>query len=124
MKLNSARRQKVRVHELARELGWAPLHLLEELSRRGELVKSAASTLEAPIVRAIRRDFAAVSEGSDLDATVTPEVYDKSAESHATEESDDSFAAAPSEIPMLADPTDDQRRAFTLIGAPMPLTAA
>ena len=28
------------------------------------------------------------------------------------------------EIPMLADPTDDQRRAFTLIGAPIPLTAA
>jgi hypothetical protein len=26
------------------------------------------------------------------------------------------------EIPMLADPTDDQRRAFTLIGAPIPLT--
>ena len=28
------------------------------------------------------------------------------------------------EIPMLTDPTDDQRRAFTLIGAPIPLTAA
>jgi hypothetical protein len=28
------------------------------------------------------------------------------------------------EIPMLADLTDDQRRAFTLIGAPIPLTAA
>ena len=28
------------------------------------------------------------------------------------------------EIPMLADPTDDQRHTFTLIGAPIPLTAA
>jgi hypothetical protein len=28
------------------------------------------------------------------------------------------------EIPMLTDPTPDQRRAFTLIGAPIPLTAA
>ena len=28
------------------------------------------------------------------------------------------------EIPMLTDPTDDQRRAFTLIGTPIPLTAA
>ena len=28
------------------------------------------------------------------------------------------------EIPMLTDPTDDQRRAFTLISAPIPLTAA
>jgi hypothetical protein len=28
------------------------------------------------------------------------------------------------EIPMLTDPTPDQRRAFNLIGAPIPLTAA
>ena len=34
------------------------------------------------------------------------------------------FTATGAEIPMLADPTDDQRRAFTLIGAPIPLTAA
>lgn len=34
------------------------------------------------------------------------------------------FTATGTEIPMLADPTDDQRRAFTLIGAPIPLTAA
>jgi hypothetical protein len=34
------------------------------------------------------------------------------------------FTATNTEIPMLADPTNDQRRAFTLIGAPIPLTAA
>jgi hypothetical protein len=34
------------------------------------------------------------------------------------------FTTTGAEIPMLADPTDDQRRAFTLIGAPIPLTAA
>ena len=34
------------------------------------------------------------------------------------------FSTTGAEIPMLADPTDDQRRAFTLIGAPIPLTAA
>jgi DDE family transposase len=34
------------------------------------------------------------------------------------------FTATSTEIPMLTDPTDDQRRAFTLIGAPIPLTAA
>jgi hypothetical protein len=34
------------------------------------------------------------------------------------------FHHTSTEIPMLADPTDDQRRAFTLIGAPIPLTAA
>ncbi len=34
------------------------------------------------------------------------------------------FTATNTEIPMLTDPTDDQRRAFTLIGTPIPLTAA
>jgi hypothetical protein len=34
------------------------------------------------------------------------------------------FTATGTEIPMLADPTPDQRRAFTLIGTPIPLTAA
>ena len=32
------------------------------------------------------------------------------------------FDTTGTEIPMLADPTDDQRRAFDLIGAPVPLT--
>jgi hypothetical protein len=111
MKLNPPRRQKVRVHELARELGWTPRQLLEELSRRGEFVKSAASTLEAPTVRAIRRDFAAVSEGSDLESTVTPEVYGRSAESRATEESDDSFATALSRAKSRSKPKDTKSKA-------------
>jgi hypothetical protein len=34
------------------------------------------------------------------------------------------FTGTDTEIPMLADPTDDQRRAFMLIGTPIPLTAA
>jgi hypothetical protein len=34
------------------------------------------------------------------------------------------FTGTDTEIPMLTDPTDAQRRAFTLIGAPIPLTAA
>jgi hypothetical protein len=34
------------------------------------------------------------------------------------------FTATNTEIPMLTDPTDDQRRAFMLIGTPIPLTAA
>jgi hypothetical protein len=34
------------------------------------------------------------------------------------------FTGTNTEIPMLTDPTDDQRRAFTLIGTTIPLTAA
>jgi hypothetical protein len=36
--------------------------LLAELSRRGEFVKSAASQLEAPVVRAIRQELSSVGE--------------------------------------------------------------
>jgi hypothetical protein len=32
------------------------------------------------------------------------------------------FAGAPADVPMLTEPTSTQREAFTLIGAPIPLT--
>jgi translation initiation factor IF-2 len=42
---------KVRVHELAKELGITSKKLLEILKESGEFVKSASSTIEAPVVR-------------------------------------------------------------------------
>ncbi len=42
---------KVRVHELAKELGMTSKKLLEVLKESGEFVKSASSTIEAPVVR-------------------------------------------------------------------------
>lgn len=42
---------KVRVHELAKELGMTSKKLLEVLKENGEFVKSASSTIEAPVVR-------------------------------------------------------------------------
>jgi Translation initiation factor IF-2, N-terminal region len=71
MKLNHPRTHRLRVHELAAELGWTSRQLLFELSRRGEFVKSASSTLEAPIVRAIRRDFAPGPSKPELDESCT-----------------------------------------------------
>lgn len=48
---------KVRVHELARELGISSRHLLSELKEMGEFVKSASSTLEPAVVRRLRLAF-------------------------------------------------------------------
>lgn len=45
---------KVRVHELAKELGISSKGLLEILKEQGEFVKSASSTVEAPVVRKAR----------------------------------------------------------------------
>lgn len=45
---------KLRVHELAKELGITSKKLLEVLKDSGEFVKSASSTIEAPVVRKAR----------------------------------------------------------------------
>jgi translation initiation factor IF-2 len=49
---------KVRVHELAKELGVSSKEVLGKLSALGEYVKSASSTVEAPVVRKLRESFA------------------------------------------------------------------
>ena len=45
---------KLRVHELAKELGITSKKLLEVLKDSSEFVKSASSTIEAPVVRKAR----------------------------------------------------------------------
>ncbi|MFD4265154.1 translation initiation factor IF-2 [Rhodococcus sp. NPDC058481] len=48
---------KARVHELAKELGVTSKELLARLKEQGEFVKSASSTVEAPVARRIRESF-------------------------------------------------------------------
>jgi translation initiation factor IF-2 len=45
---------KVRVYELAKELGLESKELLQTLNNMGEFVRSASSTIEAPVVRKLR----------------------------------------------------------------------
>lgn len=47
---------KMRVHELAAELGMQTRDLLDHLKRMGEFVKTASSTLEAPVIRELRKN--------------------------------------------------------------------
>ncbi|MCD2261698.1 translation initiation factor IF-2 [Dietzia aurantiaca] len=49
---------KPRVHELAKEFGITSKELLTKLRDQGEFVKSASSTLEAPVVRRLRESLA------------------------------------------------------------------
>ncbi|WP_174567803.1 translation initiation factor IF-2 N-terminal domain-containing protein, partial [Nocardia altamirensis] len=49
---------KARVHELAKELGVTSKELLAKLKDQGEFVKSASSTVEAPVARRLRESFA------------------------------------------------------------------
>ncbi|MCC9187123.1 translation initiation factor IF-2 N-terminal domain-containing protein, partial [Mycolicibacterium mageritense] len=48
---------KARVHELAKELGVTSKELLAKLKEQGEFVKSASSTVEAPVARRLRETF-------------------------------------------------------------------
>ena len=48
---------KVRVYELAKELGVESKVLLEHLKSSGEFVRSASSTIEPPVVRKLRESF-------------------------------------------------------------------
>ena len=48
---------KARVHELAKELGVTSKQVLERLKDQGEFVKSASSTVEAPVARRLRESF-------------------------------------------------------------------
>ena len=48
---------KVRVYELAKELGLESKELLAKLQEVGEFVRSASSTVEAPVVRKLMDKF-------------------------------------------------------------------
>jgi len=48
---------KARVHELAKELGVTSKEVLAKLKEQGEFVKSASSTVEAPVARRLRDAF-------------------------------------------------------------------
>jgi translation initiation factor IF-2 len=52
---------KARVHELAKELGVQSKTVLAKLKEMGEFVKSASSTVEAPVARRLREEMAANS---------------------------------------------------------------
>ncbi|MDQ3275609.1 MAG: translation initiation factor IF-2 N-terminal domain-containing protein, partial [Actinomycetota bacterium] len=48
---------KVRVHELAKQLGVESKVVLATLKDMGEFVKSASSTVEAPVIRKLNEQY-------------------------------------------------------------------
>lgn len=94
MRLNHPPRRPLRVHELAKELGWPSSELLRELSRRGEFVKSAASTVPEPVARDIRRDFPFSSADAGTEETVPASQYGNSAQPPTSAGRDETFGAA------------------------------
>ena len=73
---------KVRVYELAKELGLDSKELLTKLQEVGEFVKSASSTVEAPVVRKLMEKFPEMkaAEGAPAKKAVAKKAAPKKAE--------------------------------------------
>ncbi|NHD17170.1 MULTISPECIES: translation initiation factor IF-2 [Actinopolyspora] len=93
---------KARVHELAKELGVTSKDVLNKLADQGEYVKSASSTVEAPVARRLRDAFtkssASSGRGSDNGgAAASAETKSESNGQQAATESPASGQSAPSQ---------------------------
>ncbi|MGK8360452.1 translation initiation factor IF-2 [Corynebacterium amycolatum] len=60
---------KLRVHELAKQLGVTSKELLAELKAQGEFVKTASSTVEPPVVRKMKKIYEEKNAGAGADAS-------------------------------------------------------
>lgn len=60
---------KARVHELAKQLGVTSKEVLARLNAQGERVKSASSTVEAPVARRLREAYGCHIRIPDRQAT-------------------------------------------------------
>ncbi|HZK32784.1 MAG TPA: translation initiation factor IF-2 N-terminal domain-containing protein, partial [Corynebacterium sp.] len=55
---------KLRVHELAKQLGVTSKELLATLKEQGEFVKTASSTIEPPVIKKMRGHYNQGEESS------------------------------------------------------------
>lgn len=86
----------MRIYELARQLGWSPKQLMQVLNQRGEYVSSPMNKLEAPVVRAILREFASQADtptATDAHTVLDPTMFGHSAATTALGATGTSFAA-------------------------------
>ncbi|GAA2103271.1 translation initiation factor IF-2 [Brevibacterium salitolerans] len=63
---------KPRVHELAKELGTTSKEVLSRLQEMGEYVRSASSTVEAPIVRRLKESYGSGAKGAASNGAGAP----------------------------------------------------
>ena len=86
---------KLRVHELAKELGITSKELMGHLKEAGEFVKSSSSSLEPPVVRQMREKFAAAPKNKKADAKAAPKAPKPGAAKPAVKKPAAPKAAAP-----------------------------
>ena len=77
---------KVRVHELAKELGVESKVVLAKLKEMGEFVKSASSTVEPPVVKRFADTFGAELKANGQGAATKAAAPEAEAADETTEE--------------------------------------
>ncbi len=102
---------KARVHELAKELGVESKVVLAKLKDLGEFVKSASSTVEAPVARRLREVFVAGQQAAPKAADDKPSrpAGKKAAAQEATEQVE--AAAKPRVTPTAVPPRRPAKKA-------------
>ena len=120
---------KLRVHELAKELGTTSKVVLQALKDSGEFVKSASSTIEAPVARKMREHFAKlaveveaaapkIKEAKKKVASKTAKV--KAAKKAKTQENETVAAAGTAKEDNKPAPSEESKKAASIKPGPKP----
>ena len=88
---------KLRVHELAKELGIPSKELLAYLRDKGEYVKASSSALEPPVAREAREHFEKLSGSASGDAKSTPKKAAPKPKAKASAKTAETAPAAPAQ---------------------------
>ena len=114
---------KLRVHELAKELGITSKELMGHLKEAGEFVKSSSSSLEPPVVRQMREKFATAPKTKKADAKPAAKAPKPSAAKSAAKKPAAPKAEAPAaETAAAAPKAAAPKAAAPKPGAPKPRT--
>ena len=113
---------KLRVHELAKELGITSKELMGHLKEAGEFVKSSSSSLEPPVVRQMREKFAAAPKTKKAETKPAAKAPKPSAVKPAAKKAAAPSAEASDAAPKAAAPKPGapKPRAKKADGAPKP----
>lgn len=106
---------KVRVYELAKEFGVESKAVMAKLQEMGEFVRSASSTIEAPVVRRLKEAFADQAAAVRAAAGSASAGGKRAANGHAAGPAV-AEAAAPPVAPLAAEPADSHPAAAAPAG--------
>ena len=95
---------KLRVHELAKELGIPSKELLAYLRDKGEYVKASSSALEPPVAREAREHFEKLSGSASGDAKSAPKKAAPKPKAKASTKTAETASAAPAQDDAPASP--------------------